>query len=151
MVVLVDCIVAVGSTVLDSGHLLVSTRAGSGIVASSAIVCLYRNLVDWYCVVTLAYGRRLCAVTYCHAFGTGQVHAEVSASGWYPPSVGNPYASVSDRAHDEAFGHDPSLNPAVRFYVLATGQVHAEASSFDQNAEESPSPAWAVGKVVVPY
>ena len=128
------CIVVEGSTVLGSDHLLVSSHASLDRACQSLVdtVLLYFSvgyllrLMDQVHVGALVYVR--CwrdAVRSC--------------------------VVASDQVHVSALVYVLCPHFVTRFFVAVLVQVRAEVPAVDQNAEESPSPAWAVGKVVVPY
>ena len=60
-------------------------------------------------------------------------------------------AEVLDQVHVEALVYVLCPHLVTRSYVAVLDQVRAEALVVDQNVEEPPSPAWVVGKAVVPH
>ena len=128
------CIVVEGSIVLGSDHLLVSSHASLDRACQSLVdtVLLYFSVgyllrpMDQVHVGALVYVRCWCDAVRSYAVVSDQVHAVALVYVLCPCFVALPYA-------------------------LVTGRAHAEALVVDQNVEESPSPAWVVGKAVVPH
>ena len=139
------CTVDEGSIVLYCGQLLVLIRTSSELVVGSATSYLAQSrrapVVD--CTYHVA--------SACWACSMGRVRAGALAYAQYRCDAVRSCAVMPDQVHVEALAYGRCPCAAARLSALATGLDHAEVPVVDQDVEESPSPAWVVGKAVVPY
>ena len=134
MAVILDCTVAVGSIVLDSVHLLVSIHARLCRVCQGLVDTVLLHVSVCYWVQPLNQVRvRALAYVRC----------------WW--DAVRSCVVVLDQVHAEASLYVLSPCLVTCSGALVMGRIRVEVPVADQNAKESPSPAWVAGKGVVLY